>query len=109
MKITKETAITAVAVSVAFAVGQVAPALAASDPDWANNTAGGISELTAIAITIVSALIGLAIVGFGASVCMSGGNIDWRKLGGFLFAGILVGVGPGAVAWWIAYNQNGGS
>lgn len=109
IKISKETAITIAALSAVILLGHVAPVLAASDADWANNTSGGIDKLTAILITIASSVVGLAIVGFGLSVCMSGGHIDWRKLGGFLFAGILIGVGPAAMAWWVAYNQTGGN
>lgn len=109
MKISKETVTAVAALSAVILLGHVAPALAVEDPDWANNTADGFGSLQAVLVTIVSSLIGVVIVGFGASVCMAGGHIDWRKLGGFLFAGFLVGAGPAAMAWWVALNQTGGN
>lgn len=109
MKISKQTLVSVVVLGAVIALAHISPALATEDPEWANNTAEGFGSLQAVLVTIGSSLIGVAIIGFGLSVCMAGGHIDFRKLGGYLFAGFLVGAGPAAMAWWVALNQASGS
>lgn len=78
---------------VAIAVATAHPALAATGDAWADPAIGLIDVLESGLVKIGAALLGIAIIAFGAWGAITA-KIEWSKFGFILIGGILIVAGP---------------
>jgi hypothetical protein len=88
-------------VSVALALCAVAafPAHAA-DADWVQPVNDGVKSLTASLIAVGGGVIGICIVGYAIWGAVKQ-RLEMTAIVTLFICGLLVGIGPTAIIWWI--------
>jgi len=90
-----------VTLAAAFAL----PALAA-DADWVQPLNEGVTSLTKSLVAIAGGVIGLCIVGFAIWSAVKQ-RLEGPVLVTLFACGLLVGIGPAAIIWWIDLMKQG--
>lgn len=97
-----------IAMGMALAALVVAGPAFGADAEWAEPVNDGTKQLTAILVSVAGGIIGIFIVGYGIVGAMRQ-RIDVDKLMYIFFGGLIVGIGPAMVLWWIGLFNKGAS
>lgn len=82
-----------------------APAFGA-DPDWVQPASEGVKSLTGAIIAIAGGVLGLALVGYALWGAIKQ-RLDPTAFVTLLICGLLVGIGPALMVWWIGLFGTG--
>lgn len=92
--------LTAAVLGLGIGIAAVAPAFAADSANWIAPAEKGVTSLTESIVSIAAGVIGFGIVCLGIWAAMTQ-RLEWAKLWIFIFAAILITVGPKAISWFI--------
>jgi hypothetical protein len=82
-----------------------APALGA-DPDWVQPANEGVKSLTGAVVAIAGGVLGLIIVGYAVWGAIKQ-RLEPTAFVTLLLCGLIVGIGPALMAWWIGLFNKG--
>jgi hypothetical protein len=81
------------------------PAIAA-DADWVQPVNEGVKSLTASLVAIAGGVIGICIVGYAIWGAVKQ-RLEMPAFVTLFICGLLVGIGPAAITWWISLFGKG--